>query len=76
MVTSLKQVATEQRLLPSVHPEATTASGAMVTTALGKLVPSTLSQANLPQEYLLSQDKPFQSCTKSDGLNSSDGTAL
>lgn len=76
MVTSLKQVAAELRLLRSVHSEAATASDATVTATLGKLVPSAQSQANLPQEHLLSQDESLHGHTKSDGLNSSNGTAL
>lgn len=64
MVTSLKQIVVKLRLLPSVHPEATTASDATVTAALRKLIPSTLSQANLPQEHLLSQGVSLQGRTK------------
>lgn len=76
MVTSLKQVAAELRLLPLVRPVTTTASDAMVTAALGKLISSTLSQANLPQEHLLPRDVSLQGRTRSDGLNSCNGTAL
>lgn len=76
MVTSLKQVAAELRLLPLVRPVATTALDATVTATLRKLISSTLSQAHLPQEHLLPQDVSLQGRTRSDGLNSSNGTAL